>query len=550
MRIKVEVVLAAAAFCVPSACGFQKSLGPYGPRRSQISPLQARYSPPPPPPPPPILDNKNPFTGALESIQHQIDALKNALQSGVDVGHLSSLIGEIREKVLGLVDSTSTVNFLSPLEHLSLPNLDTDQLLTTLGQIEAQLQNSFHLERLESIVDVSPLAEAMSKLNNDVLGSVIRNNAGNEFLLESTNYPLTLGLTTIISTVIVSAVLRIGDEPPPSMPYPRGRYDPATSRAYFDRRLPIVVSRAFSILFNSLRFGLQILKDQRDGVSKEVEYQRGKELAELLTKLGPTFIKVGQSLSIRTDLLSPAYIRGLETLQDKVPSFDTEIAREILQKEWGCSVESVIESLPPEPVAAASLGQVYRAKLRATGQEVAIKVQRPSIREQIALDMYLLREAAPILKSIGNLNSDTVGTVDAWGSGFVDELDYLSEAKNAANFQKFIDESPLKEVVFAPKVVENYSTGTVLVSEWVDGERLDLSNQEDTAALCSIAMNTYLSMLLDFGTLHCDPHRKSDVVCSFLLFGIENWLLTLLYAQLETFYALWMADFASWIGEW
>lgn len=235
--------------------------------------------------------------------------------------------------------------------------------------------------------------------------------------------------------------------------------------------------------------------------------QRGRELAQLLTKLGPTFIKVGQSLSIRTDLLSPGYVRGLATLQDQVPPFDTAVAEEILEREWGRPVSAILATpLSLKPVAAASLGQVYRARLKSTGQEVAIKVQRPDIENQIALDMHLLREAAPIFKQLFNLNTDTVGTVDAWGSGFVDELDYLQEASNAAYFSSSIAETPLKEVVFAPKVVDEYSTGMVLVTEWIDGERLDQSSSDDVTVLCSIAMNTYLTMLLEVGLLHCDPH--------------------------------------------
>ena len=226
----------------------------------------------------------------------------------------------------------------------------------------------------------------------------------------------------------------------------------------------------------------------------------------LLATLGPTFIKIGQSLSIRTDLLSPAYIRGLETLQDQVPAFDTDVAREILAEEWGCPVESVIDMLPPKPVAAASLGQVYRATLKSTGQDVAIKVQRPQITEQIALDMHLLREAAPILKRTFNLNSDTVGTVDAWGKGFVDELDYIQEADSAAFFSEEILKTPLKDVVLAPTVVDDLTTPQVLVTEWIDGQRLDQSKSEDVTVLCSIAMNTYLTMLLEIGMLHCDPH--------------------------------------------
>jgi predicted unusual protein kinase regulating ubiquinone biosynthesis (AarF/ABC1/UbiB family) len=221
-----------------------------------------------------------------------------------------------------------------------------------------------------------------------------------------------------------------------------------------------------------------------------------------LTTLGPSFIKIGQSLSIRTDLLSPAYVRGLKTLQDQVPPFDSNIAKQILEREWGAPVDSILSKISDEPVAAASLGQVYKATLRSNGQEVAIKVLRPNIEGQIALDMHILRELAPLAKSVFNLNTDAVGVVDTWGSGFVDELDYVEEAKNAEVFMEGIQKTPLKDVVFAPPVIGDLSTDKVLTTEWVVGERLDKSEKDDVTVLCSIAMNTYLTMMLELGTLH------------------------------------------------
>jgi predicted unusual protein kinase regulating ubiquinone biosynthesis (AarF/ABC1/UbiB family) len=232
--------------------------------------------------------------------------------------------------------------------------------------------------------------------------------------------------------------------------------------------------------------------------------QRGMELAKVLTKLGPTFIKIGQSLSIRTDLLSPAYVKGLTSLQDQVPPFDTRQARQILEEEWGQSVDSVLSKLSPEPIAAASLGQVYRGTMK-DGREVAIKVQRPKIMNQIALDMHLLREFAPVAKRTFNLNTDISGTVDAWGMGFIDELDYVQEAENGKMFMEKIQKTPLKDVVLSPAVIDEWSTRKVLVTEWIDGERLDKSSKEDINVLCSICMNTYLTMMLELGVLHCDP---------------------------------------------
>ena len=253
------------------------------------------------------------------------------------------------------------------------------------------------------------------------------------------------------------------------------------------------------------------------GNSAEKEQQRGMELAQLLTELGPTFIKVGQSLSIRTDLLSPGYVRGLQSLQDNVPAFDTVKAKEILEEEWGQSVTSVLSKIGDKPVAAASLGQVYKATMK-DGREVAVKVQRPNIMNQIALDMHLLREFAPIAKRTFNLNTDTVGTVDAWGSGFVDELDYMQEAENGKYFMSRIQETPLKDVVLAPEVVDELTTPKVLVTAWIDGERLDKSSNQDINVLCSICMNTYLTMLLELGVLVCSQLVPSNVFNCILCF--------------------------------
>ena len=127
---------------------------------------------------------------------------------------------------------------------------------------------------------------------------------------------------------------------------------------------------------------------------------------------------------------------------------------------------------------------------------------------QVALDMHLIRDyAAPLAKLVG-VPGDLVGTADAWGTGFVDELNYLDEAKNAIAFNENMANSPLAGRVFAPPVVESASTRRVLTTEWVDGERLDRSSQpEDVPRLCSVAMNIYLEMMLaPPGVLHCDPH--------------------------------------------
>lgn len=292
---------------------------------------------------------------------------------------------------------------------------------------------------------------------------------------------------------LISAVLSFNKAPPPRRPYPMNRYDAAAARAYFDNRLGAVVARGVQVAALSTKFGLALLSDYIGGKLNENAEQRAMELATLLTELGPSFIKIGQSLSIRTDLLSPAYVRGLKSLQDQVPPFPTAEAKQIIEDELGRPIDSVFSEFSAEPVAAASLGQVFRAKLREDGREVAVKVQRPNIMDQIALDMHLIREIAPVLKRTFNLNTDLVGTVDAWGLGFVDELDYISEARNAEEFTASIQSTSLAGVVYSPPVIEECTTGKVLTTEWVIGERLDKSSKDDVTILCSIAMNTYLT---------------------------------------------------------
>mmetsp|Transcript_106838 Transcript_106838/g.335076 ORF Transcript_106838/g.335076 Transcript_106838/m.335076 type:complete len:627 (+) Transcript_106838:2221-4101(+) len=259
-----------------------------------------------------------------------------------------------------------------------------------------------------------------------------------------------------------------------------------------------------------LGFAAKLLLDRQTGMVEMNSRARADELTAILTQLGPTFIKIGQALSIRADLLAPAYLKSLTELQDRVPPFPTKKADEIIETELGQPVGELFEEISQEPIASASLGQVYRARLR-EGPEVAVKVQRPGMEEVVALDLYLLKAGAgPLQRALGalgtGLNTDLVGLIDAWGIGFVAELDYRGEAANARQFQEAIGLTPLRGAVFAPPVVDMCSSQRVLTSEWIYGERLERSTAEDVTKLCSVAMNSYLTMLLETGVLHADPH--------------------------------------------
>ena len=289
----------------------------------------------------------------------------------------------------------------------------------------------------------------------------------------------------------------------PATPYPKNSYDPSSAAAYYRVRPVETAARALEIGLRSAGFAAGLLSDYVGGNLDANADERAAQLTSLLTTLGPTFIKVGQSASVRTDLLPLKYIEALTALQEDVPPFSSDEARDILAAELGASARR-LTGMSREPIAAASLGQVYKAEL--DGQPVAVKVQRPQIQDRIALDMHLVRDYAAPLASLVGVPGDLVGTADAWGQGFVAELDYGAEAANAESFNDDIADGPLAGAVFAPKVVREASSRRVLTTEWVDGERLDRAQADDVASLCSLAMNCYMEMMLGTGTLHCDPH--------------------------------------------
>eukprot|EP00216_Chloropicon_sp_CCMP2111_P005639 CAMPEP_0198234688 /NCGR_PEP_ID=MMETSP1446-20131203/642_1 /TAXON_ID=1461542 ORGANISM="Unidentified sp, Strain CCMP2111" /NCGR_SAMPLE_ID=MMETSP1446 /ASSEMBLY_ACC=CAM_ASM_001112 /LENGTH=857 /DNA_ID=CAMNT_0043915509 /DNA_START=15 /DNA_END=2588 /DNA_ORIENTATION=- len=286
------------------------------------------------------------------------------------------------------------------------------------------------------------------------------------------------------------------------------RYDPETAEKYFSKRKGIVLKRVLEILIGSGGFFASIkLENDEGGLTEEVRGRQAVQLRDLVSKLGPTFVKVGQALSIRVDLLPEVYLKELRTLQDRVPPFSNEDALMILNREFNSKggVDAVFSYLSDEPVASASLGQVYKGKLRDSGKEVAVKVQRPNILPEIALDLYILRKIAPIFQRFKNLNSDLVALVDEWGSRFVAELDYIREAENGHQFIKAMEARKITSVTSAEPVFE-LCTQKVLTTNWVNGERLELSEAQDVAKLCGIALTAYLTMLLDTGILHADPH--------------------------------------------
>jgi len=224
---------------------------------------------------------------------------------------------------------------------------------------------------------------------------------------------------------------------------------------------------------------------------------------------------VGQALSVRQDLIPSEYAAALSTLQDQVPPFDSALARTILVREWGPEKYGRLKfgnsnnygnggGAGREPVASASIGQVYKAVVDDT--LVAVKVQRPNVLAEIALDLHLVRQFAPIYQKLTRTGTDLQGLADEWGRGFVAELDYRREAASTTRFTEEMRRRNLNAVC-APTVLPEFSTEQILVTEWVDGTRIDQSSDvDDIPRLCSVALNAYLVMLLELQSLHCDPH--------------------------------------------
>ena len=274
-------------------------------------------------------------------------------------------------------------------------------------------------------------------------------------------------------------------------------YDPKTLREFFSKRPLTVLSRIAQVAgVGGGWVARNILDKVLDRSSPDLEVQRAAELRDIITSLGPFYIKIGQALSIRPDVLSPRSMVELQKLCDKVPSFDSKIAFATIEKELGKPVMDIFSEITPEPVAAASLGQVYKAKLRETGETVAVKVQRPGVLETVSLDLYLAREAGLIARNFPFLTDrlDAVALLDEFAYRFYQELDYNLECENGLKIREQM--SVLPSVVI-PNNYPQYTSRRVHVAEWIEGEKLSQSTADDVGALVNLGVITYLTQLLE-----------------------------------------------------
>jgi len=267
----------------------------------------------------------------------------------------------------------------------------------------------------------------------------------------------------------------------------------------------VVTGFALRVLFNTRPW----LRRFRKRTDVELRHSEGSVLRDKLLRLGPTFIKIGQTLATRADILPVEYIQELSRLQDEVPPFPTSVARAIVEGELGARIPDLFESFEDEPIAAASLGQVHRAQLR-TGQSVVVKVQRPDLETKIGFDISVLRRVARVLARFPNLirGLDWEGSLAEFRATVFEEMDYAQEAHNAEIFRKNF--ARWKEV-YVPQVYHIFSGQKSIVMEYIPGLKVtDVDELKaagiDPKQVVRLLARTYLKQLLEDGFFHADPH--------------------------------------------
>lgn len=311
-------------------------------------------------------------------------------------------------------------------------------------------------------------------------------------------------------------------------PFEGMTYDPDAIASYYRRRPFQVLWRLFRILWPLGLFLLRVWLDRRAGKFAEREQMRATQLRELLTNLGPAYIKIGQALSTRPDLVPPLFLDELSRLQDQLPPFPNAIAYEFIEVELGAPHQEIYAELSSDPVAAASLGQVYKGRLK-SGEEVAVKVQRPGLAQRITKDLYILRVIASIGDSIPQISSDLVGIMDEFGSRIFEEMDYTHEGQNAERFAELYGH--LNDI-YVPRIYEEYTARRVLTMEWIEGTkltRIDELRERNIEAthLIEVGVQCSLRQLLEHGFFHADPHPGNllatrDGKLAYLDFGMMS----------------------------
>ena len=297
---------------------------------------------------------------------------------------------------------------------------------------------------------------------------------------------------------------------------------------------------AFDLFVRALRY--VVFRGADGSATKQARLKKQAAwLREALIDLGPTFIKIGQALGTRADLLPLEYVTELATLQDQVPAFPTAEAFARIEAELGRPLHECYPEIDSEPIAAASLGQVYRARL-ATGEEVAVKVQRPNLDETISIDIAILFRLVKLTNRFfprANENADWEGMLREFHVTIFEEMDYVKEGRNADRFRYNFR---TWRAIRVPKVFWSHTNTRVLTMEFIRGTKVvDIdglrANGISAVKVNRLLIRTYLKQLLEDGFFHADPHPGNLLVMdsghlAFFDFGMVGRITPQLQAQM------------------
>jgi len=270
----------------------------------------------------------------------------------------------------------------------------------------------------------------------------------------------------------------------------------------------IFIPRVLYILLTFIFLFLRLLF-QGNSKNKNVQKNISKYLFDVITDLGPCFIKLGQALSTRPDLVRQDWLTELTNLQDNLPPFDHKIALKIIEDELGVPAQELFDEFPDRPIASASLGIVYKAKTK-NNSYVAVKVQRPNLYFLIRRDVVILRLLATVFSPFLPLNIGVgIGEIiDEFGKALFDEINYEKEGENALKFADLFKNNPN---VFIPKLEKTFSSKLIITTSWIDGVKLRdraLLEQNNLipASFIKTCVISGLQQLFEYGYFHADPH--------------------------------------------
>jgi len=315
----------------------------------------------------------------------------------------------------------------------------------------------------------------------------------------------------------------------------RGDYDLPKLKAFFKRRPAVITRRLGRITLVALRVWRVWRSQENTPLS---ERTRGAVLRDALTELGPVFVKCGQTMSERPDVVGEEAADAMKSLQSQNKPFPNSVAYRIILEDlaWEGPLASnfnpdgrvgkpLFAEFEPQPVAAASLGQVYKARTW-EGSSVAVKVQRPNMIRRVSVDMYSLRRALETLRTVMGFKRDITTIADEVGMNIFKELDYHLEARNAREFD---EKHAFLGFITTPKMIPEYTgpvgTARVLTMEWINGKSIRDLERDDQVKMVQMAVEASVAQLIRTGFVHADPHEGNmmltdDGRLAFLDFGL------------------------------